>query len=274
MELNGGSRVLDMCLVALVTFILAELAILIRKTKILPFRRLGNSRSGLATVLGTLIFVGIIFTCVIPLFLYVNTVNGYYEKRVTEMRQFDQEREMEELEVYAYPNDTNSALNVYIRNRCALQVEVMRVWINDTIYDETGLSDLPLVLSGVSDYDIQGIEISFGFYDVWVMTERGNLFASFTNTIHIKNETYWEPSAYNFAIHIFITKAGQYDITVTSDFGYIQHLEGVKAAPTAYRMIAVPKPGMYNVTVVGSSKTWHFDCGVSWTYPHAQVVVQ
>jgi len=163
---------------------------------------------------------------------------------------------------------------VYIRNRCALQVKVIRVWVNDTFYDETSLSDPPPVLSGVSDYNIQGIAVPFGFYDVWVMTERGNLFASFTNTIHIENATSWEPSAYNFAIHIFITKAGQYNITVTSDFGYFQQLEGVKAAPTAYRMIAVPKPGMYSVTVTKQgSPPLHFDCGVSWTYPHAQVVV-
>ena len=117
-------------------------------------RRLRRSRSGLATVLGTLIFVGILFTCVIPLFLYVNTVNSYYEKAVAEMRQFDQRHEMEDLEVYAYPNDGNTELNVYIRNRCALDVRVIRLWVNNTFYDDTDLSDLPLVLSGVSDYDI------------------------------------------------------------------------------------------------------------------------
>jgi len=224
--------------------------------------------------LGTLIFVGILFTCVVPLFLYVNKVNSYYEKTVIEMRKFDQEHEMEDLEVYAYPNDNNTELNVYIRNRCALDVEVTRVWVNNTFYDDSGLSDLPLILSGVSDYDIQGIGISVGYFDVWVMTDRGNLFASLTNTIHIANSTYWEPSSYNFAIHIFITKAGQYNINVTSDFGYFQQVEDIKAAPTAYRMIAVPKPGMYNVTVAKPpERTWHFDCGVSWKYPHAQIVV-
>ena len=224
-----------------------------------------------------LIFIGVLFTCVIPLFLYVNNVNSFYDQAVVDMRREDQEREMERLEVYAYPTDNNTKLNVFVKSMCALEVRLVRVWVNDTFYDEIDFpSCLPVVLSGVSDGDISNITISSpGYFDVWVMTDRGNVFASLTNTIHVTNETDWEPGAYNFGIHIFITEAGKYNVTVSNDSGFSEELESIKSAPTAYRMIPVPKPATYNVTVTkqGSSELWHYDCYVSWTYPHAQIEV-
>lgn len=239
------------------------------------FTRISDSRSGISTVLGTLIFVGILFTSVIPLFLYVNRVNSYYEVEVMEMRQFNQEREMERLEVYAYPVGENpTELYVFVKSKCALdQMKVVRVWVNDSLYNETNLTNLPLVLSGVSEGTIQGINISYGYFDVWVTTNRGNVFASFTNTLHVNASGEWEPGTYNFGIHIFITQAGKYNVTVTNDSGFWHHLDGIQAAPTAYRVIAVPEPGMYDVNVTKGTTVYHFDSYVSWTYPHAQVEV-
>ena len=235
----------------------------------------------MASVLGMLIFIGVLFTCVIPLFLYVNKVNSYYDTAATEMRQLDQEREMEGLGVYAHPVDPDgqgiSQLEVYVKSKCALKVRVFRVWVNDTCYDQEDLEDLPLLLSGVSEDTIGGIEIAAnGYFDVWVITDRGNLFASLTNTIHVIDASTWEASTYNFGIHIFITGGGTYTVTVTDDVGSPPITKEIQSAPNAYRIIRVSKPGTYHVTVEKSEGgiSWGpFDCYVSWTYPQAQIEI-
>jgi len=238
--------------------------------------RLGDSRSGMSTVLGTVIFVGILFTSVIPLFVYVNQVNSYYDKTVTEMGRFDQEREMERVDVFAYPTGENLAeLNVYIKNKCALVVRVIRVWVNNTFYDQEDLPNkLPLILPGVSEDTITGIGIPYGYFDVLVTTDRGNVFASLTNTIHV-NASGWEQGTYNFGIPIFITGGGQYKVNVTDHSDFLDVVT-IKSAPTAFRIIQVPKPGKYYVRVTCGGKTWpdqgEFERSVDWERPISQQI--
>lgn len=175
-------------------------------------------KSGMSTVLGMLIFIGILFTTVIPLFLYVNQVNSLYDVTVAEMRRFDEERENEQLDVYAYPDSSNN-LTIYIKNRCALPVKIVRVWVNDTT---PALPDLPLRIEGVSSGIIEDIQIPLtGDFDVWVVTERGNVFASQTNTLHI-TESGWSGGNDPYSINILIEKPpGQrsYNIRVYTDLG-------------------------------------------------------
>lgn len=90
---------------------------------------LHRSKSGIATILGTLIFIGILFTCAIPFYLRINQANTYYNQRVADMRRFDEKRGMENLEVYAF-NYTVDKLKVYIKNRCSLEVRIVSIWIN------------------------------------------------------------------------------------------------------------------------------------------------
>jgi len=69
----------------------------------LMLSRLLKSGSAMSTILGMLIFIGILFTCVMPFFLYINEVNSLYDQTVVEMKQEDQNRALENIEVYAYP---------------------------------------------------------------------------------------------------------------------------------------------------------------------------
>ena len=222
-----------------------------------------------------MIFVGILFTCVIPLFLYVNQVNSLYDQEVVGMRRIDQDREGELIEVYAFPvGDSLTELNVHIRNKCALEVRILRIWVNDTIYDAANLTnDLPLLLQGMSEATIgdpeHPIAISEGYIDVLVMTDRGNVFASFTNTIHSQDGK-WAQGAYNFGIPNFITTGGTYDVTIVDDDDYTYPVVTIKSAPTAYRIIKVATPGTYTVTISSYTKTWVVY--VNWEYPLASQI--
>jgi len=240
----------------------------------LHMRRMPSSRanSGIATVLGMLIFIGVLFTCVIPLFLYVNQVNSFYNQRVVEMSQFDQDRETENLLVYAFPVGNLTQLNVYIKNKCALEVRVVRVWVNQISYN------ISLILSGVSEGNLQNITISIpGNFDIWVTTERGNVFASFTNTIQIiaiGGGCYrWVQGAYNFGIPILVTQSGTFKVTVTDNVTNpsFQTVVNIKAAPNAYRLIQVPKPGIYYINV--DIELWQTEIRqVDWEVPIAPQV--
>jgi len=214
--------------------------------------RLNRSRSGISTILGTLIFVGILFTSAIPLFMYVNQVNSYYNKTVTELNRFDQQRGEEDLEVYAYPvfpNDT-ATLNIFIRNRCTLTITIMRAWVNDTTPIPTG--GLPLQLSGMSDVTIEGIQIpSVGDFDVWLVTTRGNVFASLTNTLQI-NGTSWSGGNPPYSINIVIDKkTGFRSYNVTARLG--SRTYSTTGSSTGYNLLLGLDIGydlgVYNVTV-------------------------
>jgi len=219
-----------------------------------------SHKSGMSTVLGMLIFIGVLFTSIIPLFLYINDVNSLYDVTVAEMRRFDQERENEQLDVYAYPDSSNN-LTIYIKNRYAMPVKIVRVWVNDTT---PTLTDLPLRIEGVSSGIIEDIQIpSTGDFDVWVVTERGNVFASQTNTLHI-TESGWSGGNDPYSINILIEKPpGQrsYNVRVFMDPEnpesstiYLTEVSSVRT----YILLWVPvgyEPNTYYVTVIRDEVT-------------------
>jgi hypothetical protein len=55
-----------------------------------------TSRSfrGTSTILGTLIFVGILFTAVIPMMLVMKQADTYYEGEVLDVKRLDEERNL------------------------------------------------------------------------------------------------------------------------------------------------------------------------------------
>ena len=73
-----------------------------------------RKKGGVSSVIGMLIVTAMLFTVVIPLFLYVNEVNTVYNIESDRMDRFDHERSMESLSLVAYPAENGSELNVYI----------------------------------------------------------------------------------------------------------------------------------------------------------------
>ena len=221
-----------------------------------PSYRLRKSKRGISTVLGTLIFVGILITSVFPTYLYINEVNSYYNRVTTNLSRSDQDRGRENLEVYAYPvffyNDTvyngTTKLNIYVRNRSTSPINITRIWINNTI---PSIGGILLSVAGTSDLTIEQINIpSDGYFDVWVITDKGNVFASATNTIQIENGS-WSGGIPPYMVNIIINKHSgnrSYTINVTTDPPTLSYVHSTGEYILAQVSIGY-KPGTFNVIV-------------------------
>jgi flagellin-like protein len=132
-------------------------------------------RRGMSSILGTLIFVGILFTAVIPMYLTMNQADVIFEQEKHEIGIIDEEKEREEMSFYVYP-DTNDDLIVVVQNNCPVPVKVVRVWINNTLYDTS--TELDPLEGGIEigPYDVP--LIAGAMYNIRITSERGNFFDS------------------------------------------------------------------------------------------------
>ena len=74
-------------------------------------RSFHGKKRGVASAIGILFMVGILMTSIIPMFMYVNQVNNYYDMTVVEMRYEEEDKNDEDLRVYAYgANSTASRI--------------------------------------------------------------------------------------------------------------------------------------------------------------------
>lgn len=138
-------------------------------------RRRMRKKAGTASIMGTIIFIGILFSAIIPMYLVMNQADTIFEQEKHEITILDEERSRESITVYAYPKDglNSSYVTVKVKNDCSLTVEGVRVWINDVNYSVAVNLD-PLQELHIDDYDVNpqpGED-----YDVRVATERGNVF--------------------------------------------------------------------------------------------------
>jgi len=168
-------------------------------------------RRGVSTILGTLIFIGILFTAVIPMFLVMKQADNIYTQNVHEMEISDQDRAREDIKSYVYPlNATSNDIYVKVANTGVLPVEIVRVWINDINYSQTTLvaSQDTQVIGPITITPQNGSNI------VTLTTKRGNCFGPTTETLYYDfNDGYWfTPS---LGIHIIVINVqGKYKIWV------------------------------------------------------------
>jgi hypothetical protein len=154
---------------------------------------------GLATVLGMLVIVGIFISAVIPLFLYVNQVNSYYDENIEDMAFQDQLKAFEKIDVLAYPVGENfTMINVQVKNIGTTPVKVMRLWISENtnqtsqFWNETHVPSLHDPLPPATQTTFYNLSLA-AFYSeemllsVKLTTERGRTFASRTNPIWISD---------------------------------------------------------------------------------------
>jgi len=204
-------------------------------------------------------------TAVIPLYIYVNQVNNLYDATVVAMNRLDQERDMEYLEVYAFPyiieeGVDEDQIKVYIKNRCSLDVRVMRVWISS----DDGVRYETITTNGtippMEDYTYGPFNVTLPSgeetweYVIEISTSRGNVFSSLTNPLRytgtVGDSGEWSSSnilAINIVIegHFFHS----YKINVTGpDFSYINTIL-MGLGESAMDQVNVPDFGTYNVKV-------------------------
>jgi len=229
--------------------------------KLMLFRSL-RSKSGMSTILGVLFFVGILFTCVIPLFIYVNKLNSYYYRAMTETREFDQDKESERIDVYAYPTSQSGLLNIYIKNKSPLPVKIIRIWINDNLNNRT------CKIPGMVGQTIESVNISdmlptdpgnSSSFNIKVMTATGNSIASLTNTLYYTaGETQGEgdwAGGMGFTIQVVIetpqegTRFFHINITGPSEFTYEADVVKRPHESSCFAVVTVTEAGEYNIEV-------------------------
>ncbi len=95
-----------------------------------------GSNRGVSTILGTLIFIGILFSAIVPMQLVMKQADNIALQRTHEAQIADQEQEDEDIEVYPVPIPGEDQLNVTIINKSEFPVNIIHLWINDTSYDQ------------------------------------------------------------------------------------------------------------------------------------------
>ena len=155
--------------------------------------------------MGTLIFVGIIFSAFIPMMLVMRQADTLHEMRKHELGILDQERAMESLCLYVCPQGIDSTfLDVTIVNKGDVVAHVIKIWINDIDYP------MNVEIPSMSDEELDPFEITLvdGLeYDIRAMTDRGNVYTSETGILSYQDGK-WVTETLGFRL-IFPSRPGK-----------------------------------------------------------------
>ncbi len=124
---------------------------------------MGSLRRGMSTVLGLIISVCVIMTCIVPLWFTKMQADAIYDKSVADMRQFDLDRACEDISLSTINN------TLYLKNTGSISINIVRVWFNDT-HKEVNMT---LPIFGQDELPFPELN---GTYNVIVTTDRGRKF--------------------------------------------------------------------------------------------------
>jgi archaellum component FlaF (FlaF/FlaG flagellin family) len=178
-----------------------------RTSNIICLRR----RRGVSTILGTLIFIGVLFTAVIPMFLVMKQADNVYSQNVHEMTVQDSERAMEKVFVAAYPGHSNT-IKVKVENRGPISVTIVRVWMNDENFSvNDSISSGSYKILGPFQIELKDSDTVI----THVVTERGNIFYSISGGLYYSNGQ-WFTVSLGISTMIYDPKGGQFRITLVN----------------------------------------------------------
>lgn len=167
-----------------------------------------RKNKGVSTILGTLIFIGIIFTSVVPMMLVMKQADTIYEKKKHEMDVIDDESVREELVVYTYDGGGTSIM-VQVENRGDVPVNIVRVWTNNEYHDASEMIsansevDLgPFTVPGVTENSV---------VDTKVVTERGNAFYSISGNLYYSGGG-WSTTSYGICVIVHNPMGGKFQV--------------------------------------------------------------
>ena len=163
-----------------------------------------RQRRGMAAILGTLMFIGILFTAIIPMQLVMQQADNIKEQKIHESNNLDLLRKNEQIEVYPIPHLTLDLLSVSVINFSEYPVHIVRVWVNNTAYtvDETAN---PLETIDIGNLPLTPKE--GGVYEIRVTTDRGNVFISHIGAISYQGGE-WLSETFGFRL-IFPSRPGK-----------------------------------------------------------------
>ncbi len=205
---------------------------------------------GTASILGTLVFVGIIFTSFIPMMLLMNQADMLYDMRKHELGILDQERIDEEISFYAYP-DSDDKIVLSIKNKGKTLIKIVNVWINDVEYPQNvninametiNLDPLVVTLQDLTSYTVK------------VITENGNVFSSEAGTLYYSSSADgWYTPSLGICVHIENLQ-GKYQIIIKINLGDApldehSYTSGGMEHEDIEEMFWVDTPGIYYLTI-------------------------
>jgi archaellum component FlaF (FlaF/FlaG flagellin family) len=215
-----------------------------------------RKRKGVSTILGTLIFIGILFTAVIPMYVVMNQADTKYTQKRLERERLDEERAREDLYVIVYPTSSEAPDNITImvENICELTVRIVRIWINDTIHDQESIIKSMSQLT-LGSFDVSPPEGKNSSYDVRVTTDRGNVFESGSGPLVYDG---WNWEVEQLMINVLISSSGiVFKIYITGPNDYSEYAQVWKIGGTAFKTFNIEDNGVYTVTVKRGSNIIH-----------------
>jgi hypothetical protein len=165
---------------------------------------LHKSSKGVSTILGTMIFIGILFTAVIPMMLVMNQADTIYEKNKLEITRADDERDRENMIVYPIPSLTEPEMDVTLINTGEVSAQVVRIWINDTSYPVAAQIS---TFSSVEVGPFPAAKVEGAKYEVRATSARSNVYTSEIGTLRYEGGE-WVSETLGFNL-IFPSRPGK-----------------------------------------------------------------
>ncbi len=221
-------------------------------------------RRGTSTILGTIIFVGIMFTAVIPMLLIMRQADTLHEMRKFELERFDDEREKEDINVYVYNKTTSSeSLTLRVENWGDFSVNIVRIWINDSPHL---LEDFCVLPTNSHETELTGfIPVPDTRYIIKVANDRGNIFFTESGSLYCDEDGNWETGFFTIYFTISANQpAGFYDVEVrqVNETGLLESIFPIKkrGLETADDFCDVLKAGTYHVKITKGSEVFYNNC--------------
>ena len=223
-------------------------------------------RRGTSTILGTIIFVGIIFTAVVPMFLVMRQADTFYEMKKFELGRLDDERAKENIIFYALPLTNPPRLSFVVENRGELLTTIERIWLNNEI-EFVGCPVQSMSVVEIGPFSVPEVAAS---YIIKLTTSRGNIFvpgSGIPTYDPLKQE--WQMDSFTIFImmtnpssqlHILIQHTNDGVDPIDPPVTYFD--DNVENNMPGYS-ISVPLPGEYYVEVT----RWHGTPSQDELYP-------
>ena len=222
-----------------------------------------RGKMGTSTILGTLIFVGIMFTAVIPMILVMRQAETIHTMRKHELEILDYERISEDIYVYVYPIEgvTSPKLKVTAQNKGERVTSVVRLWINDEPH-ELNIALQPMsTAQDLGTYTPSPAEDESFF--IIVTTDSGRIVGFDTPLIWVDDMSGWTTGEV-FSVNVLINSlpGHEFKIDVWGPDSFHAYGQTEKFDP---KFFLVPQAGDYTVEIYrGTNLLFTKDLTILW----------
>ena len=164
--------------------------------------------------MGTIIFIGILFTSFIPMMLVMKQADNIYTRKVHEIQQSDEVQAAQELDVFAYPVEDEDMIKVYVENTGVVPATLKRIWIND-VYHTVDEVVAALDTSTLGPYNVTTYDGAS--FNIILTTSHANSFSSVSGTLYYEASGWFVPEL-GVCVHVAVGLwgAGYFKIQVTN----------------------------------------------------------